>query len=363
MLWAGLSATTLALLAACGNDDSGAAAQVASTPIALEPDGDVNYFSWADYVDPDVIKAFESEYGVKVNQSYFDSDEAMLQKIAAGVSYDFVVGNSAYISRMLSANLLREIPVATMKNTGELAAYFKDPTYDKGGKFSLPYGYGPTGIGYNVAAAGSMMTGSWDDLWTAADSDLGGKVFFLDQIEETLGASLLRLGYAIDSADQGEVDKATKALVDVKSSIGGFSTDAHSKLADGTAAVHHCWITDAVLAAKDLGDPTAIGFQLASEGAPVGVDLMTIPAGAKAPGSAALLADWLLAKDNTVKQAQWQGQLVGTTDGDATVEETLAPYTNIKTATDLLDKGKWKESLEGARQKQWTQAWNQVKAG
>ena len=58
------------------------------TPKALKPDGDLQYFNWAQYINPKLLKGFEKEYKVKVNESNFTNMDNMLAKIRAGVRYD-----------------------------------------------------------------------------------------------------------------------------------------------------------------------------------------------------------------------------------------------------------------------------------
>ncbi|MEG2643758.1 MAG: PotD/PotF family extracellular solute-binding protein, partial [Enterococcus sp.] len=49
----------------------------------------LNIYNWGDYIDPELIKQFEKEYGYKVNYETFDSNEAMEAKIKqGGTAYD-----------------------------------------------------------------------------------------------------------------------------------------------------------------------------------------------------------------------------------------------------------------------------------
>lgn len=43
-------------------------------------------FNWGEYIDPELIKKFEAETGIKVVYETFDSNEAMLTKIQSGLS-------------------------------------------------------------------------------------------------------------------------------------------------------------------------------------------------------------------------------------------------------------------------------------
>jgi putrescine transport system substrate-binding protein len=71
----------LLLLSAC-SDESG-------TDSA--DDKVVNVYNWADYIDPEVIRLFEAETGIKVNYDTYDSSEVLDVKLLTGNSgYDVI---------------------------------------------------------------------------------------------------------------------------------------------------------------------------------------------------------------------------------------------------------------------------------
>src|SRR5690606_32834670 len=73
------------LLSSCGGDDDAGDAE--SEPIAdgLEPEaGPLRLFNYADYVNPEVVAAFEEEYGVSVEITTFDVDSEAITKLANG---------------------------------------------------------------------------------------------------------------------------------------------------------------------------------------------------------------------------------------------------------------------------------------
>src|ERR1700693_113344 len=73
---------TAAFLAACGSPP-GVSVAPGATPNypKAQIDGDLEFFNWSQYLDPDVIKAFEKNYGVKVNQTNFDNMQSMMAKL------------------------------------------------------------------------------------------------------------------------------------------------------------------------------------------------------------------------------------------------------------------------------------------
>ena len=97
------------ILSACGGDDGGDAASAADC-VAGEVDGDLNFYNWSEYMDPELITAFEEEYGVSVTESFYESNEAMLAQIDSGVSYDLIVPSDYMVNIMITAPTRQAIP-------------------------------------------------------------------------------------------------------------------------------------------------------------------------------------------------------------------------------------------------------------
>src|SRR5579859_2790332 len=347
-----------ALAAACGTSGASGGAS-AGAPIKAKIDGDLNYFNWTGYVPASVISGFEKEYGVKVNQTFFDDDQTMLTKLAAGLPYDIAFTNSAYMRQLIGGGLIRPLPHNQLKYLGVVIPFFRNPPYDPGARYSMPYGYSPTGIAWLTDRV-SGMTGSWNDLWDHRAAS--GHIFVLDQIEEALGASLLRLGYPIDSANPAQVNKAADALISLKPMLAGFSTADYTNLENGSGWIQHAWSGDVYIALGKVKDTGSIRFETCREGIPIGVDTMSIPAKAQHPGTALLFIDWILRPDNSRACVANMGQANGTTAGNAAFNKLVADFPFLQTSDEILAKGAWKKVPTGAQQQLWAQAWSRVKA-
>ena len=123
--------------------------------------GQVNVYNWSDYIAEDQLKAFEKDTGIKVNYTTYDSNEILEAKLRAGrAGYDVVVPTaSPFCVRQLAASLYRPSDKAKLKNFKNL-----DPEimaqlakYDPGNTHGIPWMWGTTGIGYNVAAIKKRM--------------------------------------------------------------------------------------------------------------------------------------------------------------------------------------------------------------
>jgi spermidine/putrescine transport system substrate-binding protein len=344
--------------AACGKS---ASATSGGPRLKAKIDGDLSIFNWAQYMNPDVVKGFAKEYGVHVHQTFFDNDEAMLAKMAAGVPFDFVVPSGGnYIPRLARANLLMPIPHGELRNYDQVLPFFKDPFYDPGARYSLPYAAGTTGIAWRTDRV-SGMTGSWNDLW---DHDQArGKIYVLDEIADAIGMSLIRLGYNINSAVPEQVSKAGDALVQLKPMLAGFSTNDIQNLDSGQAWMEHAWSGDVYVALTQAKHPHLFRYETCKEGVPTWADTMAIPRNAQHPGTALLFLDYLLEPEISAKNATWIGYPTGTVAGTAAFNHLVRDYPWLQMTEEMLAHGEWSRPLEGAALQVWDEAWTRVKAG
>ncbi|MCB1245700.1 MAG: extracellular solute-binding protein, partial [Acidimicrobiia bacterium] len=154
-----LVAALAVLLAACGGG-SGDGASAADCEVGAV-DGDLNLYNWSEYMDPDLITAFETEYGVDVVESFYESNEAMLSQIQSGVSYDLIVPSDYMVNIMIQEGLLVEFNKDAIPNFANMDPDFTSQPYDDGAKYSAAYQYGTTGLGVNKALVGEDFPHSW----------------------------------------------------------------------------------------------------------------------------------------------------------------------------------------------------------
>ena len=114
LLRGGAGAALALGMAGCGvgTGDSGgtkAAKKATEKVVKAEPDGDLVYFNWSEYLDPKLMKEFAKRYGVKVRESNFDAMQGMMAKLRSGNRYDIIFPTSEYVDRLRHANQLLRI--------------------------------------------------------------------------------------------------------------------------------------------------------------------------------------------------------------------------------------------------------------
>jgi spermidine/putrescine-binding protein len=233
---AGAAVLTLAL-AACGGDDDDASAEPADEPTAedtaaedtaaedtaAEPagdtadcavdevDGDLFLYNWAEYIDPDLLTAFEEQYGVSVTQDTYDSNEAMQPIISAGNSgYDVIVPSDYMVSILIQNGDVMPLNKDAIPNYANLSDEFESGLpYDPEGAYAAPYQWGTTGLGVDKAVTGEDFPRSWAlvfDQATADEFGSAGSISLLNDPREKIGAALKYLVYSLNSTSMDELD-------------------------------------------------------------------------------------------------------------------------------------------------------------
>jgi spermidine/putrescine-binding protein len=88
------------LMISCSHSGS----EAGNNPAAARHDDDkvLNFFTWSDYIAPDTISSFEKLTGIKVNVSYFDTNEMLESRMLTGNSgFDVVVSGGPYFQRQI----------------------------------------------------------------------------------------------------------------------------------------------------------------------------------------------------------------------------------------------------------------------
>jgi spermidine/putrescine transport system substrate-binding protein len=353
-----------AALTGCGfsGGDSGtsASASASAAPAAkAKIDGDLVYFNWAEYLDPDVLKGFQTEYGVKIIESNFDSYPAMMAKLNSGNQYDITFPGSKEVAQLKAQGKLQRIDKAQLKNADQVfgvTKYFDNPWYDENSDFSVPFTMYKTGLAYRTDKV-TTITESWNDLW---NEQAKGKIYVLDEADEAIGMAALKLGLDINTADPGELARIKEVLLSQKPYLRAYSTDDINNLAGGNAWVHHAWSGDFIaLVSYTVDNPEDFAFVAPKEGTPVGSDTYAIPANAQHPGTALLFIDYLLRPENIEKNITYLGYPMPTKTGQSTFDEITKDYPEARVSLADLDKPEVfkTQTPEGkaARDAMWTE--------
>jgi len=250
----------------------------APAPVATAP-CQMNLFIWSEYMDPEIIKAFESKNDCKITIDLYEDNESMIAKLQGGGTsqYDVVVPGNYVLPAMAKLGLLAPLRKENIPNLANLDDKFVNPSYDPNNQYSVAYQWGTVGI-YLRKKPNQKIDETWGLLFDAKKKP--GSFLLMDSIREMMGSALIYKGHSVNTTDKAQLQEAAKILGDSKKRSQGFEGGVGGKnkvLAKAvTAAV--VYNGDAIKGTAD--DPETYYF-VPKEGGVIWVDNLAVPA--KAP--------------------------------------------------------------------------------
>ncbi len=261
----------------------------------------ITIYNWGDYIDPDLIKRFKDETGIKVIYETFDSNEAMLTKIKqGGTTYDIAIPSEYMIQKMKEENLLLPLDQSKLPNLKNIDERFMDLPFDPNNKYSVPYFWGTVGIVFNTKLVGDKPFTSWNDLW---DPSLKNDILLTDGAREVIGMGLNSLGYSLNDTNKEHLHEAKAKLDTLTPNIKAIVGDEIKMLiANEEAAVGLVWSGDA---ADMMGENENLDYVVPSEGSNLWFDNMVIPKTAKNIEGAHQFINFMLDAKIAAQNAEW----------------------------------------------------------
>ena len=302
-LTAAAGAALLLGITACsdGGTASGGS-DAASTEFPESGSGEVNFFNFTNYVNPEAIDKFTEETGIKVNVDTFSSAEEMVAKVKTGsATYDVVTVSDYVAEDLIASGQLMEIDAPSWPNGENIEDDFVDVYFDEGRKFTTPYAVIYDAIGVNTAQVSEPIE-SWADYF-AAPADAKGKIGLHDDQRFVIDAALLASGAQPCSTNGDDYQKALDLLNEFKPSVKIISSDGTiDRLAGGETTLSTMW--NGSFARAQAQNPD-LKYVLPEEGFTVGGDNLAILSNSKNADNAKIFMNWLLDPENAAVNANW----------------------------------------------------------
>jgi len=315
------------LLSACGV--SGPAPQAGSSPSNAKgvadaaaaywknkkQTGQVNWASWPLYIDTagkgnhPSINQFEKQTGIKVDYSEVIQDDASFfatirPTLEAGqyTGYDTAVitNYGPYLIELKALGYLVPLDQSRLVNFKKYAgAKFRNPDYDPGNTYTIPWQAGFTGLAYNPAKTGQPITG-WHDL---LNPKFKGKIGMLADANELGNAAMFALGIDAVHSTPADWKRAAAWLEKVKPNVRQYYSQNYvSALANGDIWIAQAWSGD--IFQSNLSG-SKLKFVIPKEGALLWTDNFLILKGAQNPVDAMMLMDYYYQPVKAAEVAEW----------------------------------------------------------
>ncbi|MBI4346542.1 MAG: spermidine/putrescine ABC transporter substrate-binding protein [Elusimicrobia bacterium] len=317
---------------------------------------EINFFNWSNYIADDTLPKFTQETGIAVNYDMYSDEGEMFSKLKAGVQgYDLIVGTDYMIPKLKALQVIDEIPHGELKNLGNVAPRFQNPTFDPGLRFTVPYLWGTTGIGYNKAKF-PKAPASWRDLW---DPKYAGKMSALDNTRDGIGCALLMLGLPSDAKDPKQLQAARDALLAQKKLLKHYSSSTYiDELVSGEVWLAQGWSGDVLQASKDN---KLIEYAIPKEGSFIWVDNLCLIRGSEHREETVALVDYLLRADVAAGIAQAKRYASPNAKAIPLLDAALQKDPRVFPTPDIESRLTFYPLLDPETDDLWNRTWQEVK--
>lgn len=251
--------------------------------------------NYGKYFDPDALKMFEEETGIKVEYEEYENPEEMYTKYKAGsIDYDLLCTSDYMIQKLIGEGEVLEMNYDNIPEYKNISGSIIDSSasFDPEHKYTLPYFYGTVGILYNTDEVDASETESWNVLW---DSKYEGKIIMENSVRDCFLVPLKQLGYSLNTTDEGELDEALDMLLEQKPLIYAYFVDeTGDEMAAGNASLAVVYSGEAAYA-QSLADN--LGYTVPKEGSNLWIDSWFIPKTCGHPENAEKFLDFLCRED------------------------------------------------------------------
>lgn len=133
------------------------------------PSKTLNIFTWPGLFDSQVLKEFEQKTGVKVNISYYDSNEELIVKLRAteGAGYDIIIPSDYTVDILKKQNLLKKLDTTKIPAFKDINPSLLHHYFDPENEYSIPYEWSIFGLGIDDEFFASKKPTGWADIFDA----------------------------------------------------------------------------------------------------------------------------------------------------------------------------------------------------
>jgi spermidine/putrescine transport system permease protein len=249
----------------------------------------LDLFAWSEYIPQEVIDGFTKETGVKVNYETYDSNEAMVTKLAQGSArYDLIQPSEYAVENLIRRAMLEPLDPSQIPNAKNLDEAYRDPSYDPGLKYSIPYMAGTVGIVANAETVKDPIHGFGD----VFQPRYKGRIVAVNDNREIVSWAFDVLKIPINDVTPANLDKARPLIKSWLPLVKVFDSDnPKAPLLSGDCDIGIVYSGDA---AKLYEQNHKFHYILPQEGAHQFVDSLCISRGAAHKQAAQQFINYIL---------------------------------------------------------------------
>ena len=289
------------------------------------------------------LDLFTKDTGIKVNYrgdviqdvgTYFGKIQPQLAA-GQGTGFDLMVmTNGVYLDKLVQLGYLIALDQSRMTNfNANASSLVKNPSFDKGNRYTMAWQSGMTGIGYDPKKVGGKIT-SWQDL---QDPKLRGKIGMFGDNQDLPGCALLAVGVAPETSNEADWKKAAQWLKRQQPLVRKYYDQSYiDALSKGDLWASMSWSGD-IFQANASG--AKLEFVVPDEGAMLWTDIMCIPKHARHPLDAMIYMDYVYQPKIAAMLAEYINYITPVPGAQAVIKQDAAAASGDDKASleDLAD--------------------------
>lgn len=319
-----------------------------------DPSKVIRVFNASEYIAEGVIEEFEKETGYKVIYSEFASNEDMYTKIKT-TSYDVLIPSDYMIDKLMREDLLQPLDFNNIPNYQYINETFKSPYYDVENKYSVPYMWSTVGILYDS----TKVTKDVKDISVMWDTSFEGKIFMLDSVRDSIGMTLKKLGYSVNTTNDSELEEAKNELIAQRPLILGYVTDeVKDKIISGEGSLGLVYSGEA---GKAIAEKDTLKYVIPENGTIYCVDAMVVPKNSKNKTGAEAFINFMQKPEIAAKNALETCYGITNTVGLEMLPDAIKNNNGLYPDDEILEKSEMLKS-DGDINQKYLEIWHQVTA-
>lgn len=329
----------------------------------------LHLYNWNNYISGKTVARFEAVCHCRVRQDYYSDNEEMLAKLAAGATgYDLIVPTGNAVDALIRSKALRPLDRTKLPHLVNIDPAFLDTGFDPGNRYSVPYAYSITLIGYNAnrMAELGLPTDTWAVLFEPRYlARLKGRVTVLDSLRELMAAALKYLGYSANDTAVSHWQEAKRLILRAKPYWAAFNASSYIKeLTLGNIWLAHGYSSDMFQAAQDArkaGRPFTIAYSTPREGAVLALDSMVLHRTGPRPDLAHAFIDFMLEGENSAELTNLIGSGNPNREARRHIDPAIARNPAIFPPAGVLGRLEMLRDLDRHQRRLLSRLWTEIK--
>jgi spermidine/putrescine transport system substrate-binding protein len=285
--------------------------------------GELNLYSWSDYVYPEMVESFQEQTGIRINLSTYGSNDEVLNRLRAsrGEGFDVVMPSITYTPVWTAQELLQPLDEARINVAGVIPSMWESSKelggVQNGNRYTVPFNWGTEAIAFDTSQRdykhGELSFGTlWEEenrglVTVRAHSALLGIGLYLDAIGQ-VPSDRMYLTYENEEDMRRVYEECLRFAVEHKPWILQFWSNAQETEAafyQNGAAIGQTWDGPGMRLRSETGGQ--ITYLAPKEGALTWMDSIGVPVGARNVDQAYEWINWYYQPENAAIHVRLSG--------------------------------------------------------